>query len=102
MVEIGLSTDSDNSIHSIDSLRQLTMKYLEKDESKEYHFQALFFTPFLEISKKCQDNFIQKFIISCINNLIRNNETKIKSGWVVILHIFEEIFKLPEDRTSVV
>ncbi len=97
LVEIGLSNDNDNSIHSIDSLRQLTMKYLEKDESKEYHFQVIFFKPFLEISKKCQDNFIQKFIISCINNLIRNNETKIKSGWVVILNIFEEIFKLPDE-----
>ena len=73
------------------------MKYLEKDESKEYHFQAQFFKPFLEISKKNQDMIIQEYIICCIINLIRNNEKKIKSGWTVILNIFEEIFKLPDD-----
>ena len=73
------------------------MKYLEKDESKEYNFQAQFFKPFLEISKKSQDLVIQEYIICCIINLIRNNETRIKSGWVVILEIFKEIFKLPDD-----
>ena len=96
-VEIGISNNIENSSTSIDSLRQLTMKFLEKDESKEYHFQAQFFKPFLEISKKCHDRGIQEFIICCIINLIRNNETKIKSGWIVILNIFEEIFKLPDD-----
>ena len=96
-VEIGISSNIENSTTSIDALRQLTMKYLEKDESKEYHFQAQFFKPFLEISKKNQDMIIQEYIICCIINLIRNNEKKIKSGWTVILNIFEEIFKLPDD-----
>ena len=96
-VEIGISNNIENSSTSIDSLRQLAMKYLEKDESKEYHFQAQFFKPFLEISKKSQDLVIQEYIICCIINLIRNNETRIKSGWVVILEIFKEIFKLPDD-----
>ena len=96
-VEIGISSNIENSTTSIDALRQLTMKYLEKDESKEYHFQAQCFKPFLEISKKSQDMVIQEYIICCIINLIRNNEKKIKSGWTVILNIFEEIFKLPDD-----
>ena len=96
-VEIAISNNIENSSTSIDSLRQLTMKYLEKDETKENHFQAQFFMPFLEISKKCHDKGIQEYIICCIINLIRNNETKIKSGWTVILDIFEEIFKLPDD-----
>lgn len=96
-VEIGLSNNIENSNTSIDSLRQLTMKYLEKEESKDYHYQAQFFKPFLEISKKCQDIGIQEYIIYCIINVINNNKTKIKSGWIVILGIFEEIFKLPDD-----
>ena len=45
-IEIGISNNIENSSTSIDSLRQLTMKYLEKDESKEYHFQVQFFKPF--------------------------------------------------------
>ena len=96
-IEIGISNNIENSSTSIDSLRQLTMKYLEKDESKEYHFQVQFFKPFLEISKKCHDMIIQEYIICCIINIIKNNENKIKSGWEVILNIFEEIFKLPDD-----
>ena len=96
-VEIGISENIENSGTSIDSLRQLTMKYLEKDENKESHFQAKLFKPFLEISKKSKDKGIQEYIICCIINIIRNNETKIKSGWIVILNIFEEIFKLPDE-----
>ena len=96
-IEIGCSDNIENSSTSIDSLRQLTMKYLEKGESKEYHFQAQFFRPFLEISKKSHDIIIQEYIICCIINIIKNNEKKIKSGWSVILNIFEEIFKLPDD-----
>ena len=97
-VEIGISENIENSSTSIDSLRQLTMKYLEKDESKESHFQAKFFKPFLDISKKTKDKGIQEYIICCIINIIRNNESKIKSGWTVILNIFEEIFKIPDEE----
>ena len=97
LVEIAISHNIENSITSIDSLRQLTMKFLEKDEIKENNFQTQFFKTFLEISTKCQDKGILEYIICCIINLIKNYESKIKSGWTVILDIFEEIFKLPDN-----
>ena len=100
-IETGISNNIENSSTSIDSLRQLTTKFLQKKESKDYHFQEEVFKPFLEIAKKSQDTFTQEYVNCCINNLVRNNCTKIKSGWITVLNIFEQIFKSEDDPNCI-
>ena len=97
-IEISISNNIENATTSIDSLRQLTMKILEKSEAKESYSQMQCFTPFFEIIKKTHDNTIREYIIYCIINIIKNNEKKIKSGWNIILNIFSEVFKVSEDN----
>ena len=96
-IEISISNNIENATTSIDSLRQLTMKYLEKKESIENYSQIQCFKPFSEIVKKSNDNIIREYIIYCIINIIRNYEKKIKSGWSIILTIFSEVFKISDD-----
>ena len=38
LTEVALENDTDNSITSIDSLRQLATIYLQKDENTGFHF----------------------------------------------------------------
>ena len=97
-IDIGISTNIENATTSIDSLRQLTMKYLEKKEEYKYNLQIECFKPFLTIAKKCNDSVIKEYIIYCVINIIKNNESKIKSGWSIILNIFTEVFKTQEDN----
>jgi Sec7-like guanine-nucleotide exchange factor len=98
-IEIGISSNIENATTSIDSLRQLTMKYLEKKEEKKYNFQNQCFKPFLSITKKCNNNVIKEYIIYCLINIIKNNESNIKSGWSIILSIFSEFFQTQEDNS---
>ena len=97
-IEIGISSNIENATTSIDSLRQLTMKYLEKKEQNRYNLQSQCFKPFLSITKKCNNNVIKEYIIYCLINIIKNNESKIKSGWSIILNIFSEFFISQEDN----
>ena len=98
-IEIGISTNIENATTSIDSLRQLTTKYLEKKEQNRYNLQSQCFKPFLSITKKCNNNVIKEYIIYCLINIIKNNESKIKSGWSIILNIFSEFFLSQEDNS---
>ena len=97
-IEIGLSNNIENATTSIDSLRQLTMKYLEKKEGKKYNLEIQCFKPFLSISKRSNDNVIKEYIIYCVINIIKNNESKIQSGWTIIFSIFSEVYKSQEDK----
>ena len=93
-VDVGCSNDNENSGNAMDSLRQLAMKFLQKKEGKNYHFQKDFLMPFLDTWEKCNNINTQGYIIDCINNLINNCTKNIKSGWDVILSIFKEVAKM--------
>ena len=97
-IEIGLSNNIENATTSVDSLRQLTMKYLEKKDGKKYNLEIQCFKPFLSISKRSNDNVIKEYIIYCVINIIKNNESKIQSGWTIIFSIFSEVYKSQEEK----
>ena len=96
-INMGCSEDNENSINAIDSLRQLAMKFLQKKEGENYHFQKEFLMPFLDIWKKCGNIYAQEYLIVCINNLLRNETKNIKSGWEVIFSIFKEVSIMKEE-----
>ena len=97
-IEIGCSSDNENSINAIDSLRQLAMKFLQKKEGEKYHFQKEFLMPFLDTWKKCGNIDSKEYIIVCINNLLRNETKNIKSGWEVVFSIFKEVSYMKEEK----
>ena len=97
-VDIGCSNDSENSVNAMDSLRQLAMKFLQKKEGDNYHFQKDFLMPFLDTWKKCHNFYTQEYIIICVNNLLNNYSKNMKSGWDVVLSIFEEVAKMDNEE----
>ena len=98
-VDIGCSSDNENSANAIDSLRQLAMKFLEKKEGENYHFQKEFLMPFLDTWRKCHNVDTQEYIIVCINNLLINETKNIKSGWEVVLSIFKDVAKMNDEES---
>jgi len=98
-VDIGCSTDIENSANAIDSLRQLAMKFLQKKEGENYHFQKEFLMPFLDTWKKCENVDTREYIIVCINNLLINETKNIKSGWEIVLSIYKEVAKMNDEES---
>lgn len=50
--KVGCSTNEDIAVFALDSLRQLSMKFIEKGEFSNFKFQKDFLRPFEHIMKK--------------------------------------------------
>lgn len=52
LLQVGCNPNEDVAIFAVDSLRQLSMKFLEKGELANFRFQKDFLRPFEHIMKK--------------------------------------------------
>eukprot|EP00002_Diphylleia_rotans_P014444 TRINITY_DN2814_c0_g1_i8.p1 TRINITY_DN2814_c0_g1~~TRINITY_DN2814_c0_g1_i8.p1 ORF type:complete len:1545 (+),score=258.96 TRINITY_DN2814_c0_g1_i8:58-4692(+) len=78
------------SMYAIDSLRQLAMKFLEKDELVNYHFQKEFLKPFEHIMSQNRSLEVRELIIRCLQQMIEARAKNIKSGWKSIFIVFSQ------------
>ena len=76
------------SIFAVDSLKQLSLKFLQKPELSEFNFQCSFLKPFLIVmeDRNSRDD-IRELILQCIDNIIRAKSQYLKSGWKVVFSI---------------
>ncbi|CBY35510.1 unnamed protein product [Oikopleura dioica] len=77
----GCSTDESIAAFALDSLRQLSIKYLEKGELPNYKFQNDFLRPFETIMKRTTSLANQDLVLRCIAQLVDSNQHNIRSGW---------------------
>ena len=84
----GCNRNSMVSVFAIDSLKQLSTKFLEKPELAEFHFQRMFLRPFLLILENPdtrQD--IRELILECVSQLIDRKAHNLQSGWKIFFDI---------------
>jgi brefeldin A-inhibited guanine nucleotide-exchange protein len=74
------------AMYAIDSLRQLSVKFLEKEELANYNFQKEFLKPF-EVVSKTDSRDIRELVAQCLGQMIKSRATAIKSGWKNILTV---------------
>ncbi|ETV99073.1 hypothetical protein, variant [Aphanomyces invadans] len=102
---IGCHDNLGLAMYAIDSLKQLSMKFLEKDELRDFNFQRLFLTPFEIIMGNAVSVEIRELVLSCVHNMIMSRVDSIKSGWKTIwgvLRVAAETFDVSEHDTRVV
>lgn len=89
-VAVGLSENLSVAIFVMDSLRQLAMKFLEREELANYNFQNEFLRPFAVVMQKSSSTEIRELIVRCISQMVLSRVSNIKSGWksvfTVIFH----------------
>lgn len=86
--KVGCSQDEAIAFFAIDSLRQLSMKFIEKGEFSNFRFQKDFLRPFEVIMKRTQLPTIRDFVVRCINQMVNSQSPKIMSGWKNIFSVF--------------
>lgn len=70
---------------AIDSLRQLSMRFLDIEELSGFEFQHDFLKPFEYTVQNSGNTEVQEMIIECFRNFILTKSESIKSGWKPIL-----------------
>lgn len=70
---------------AIDSLRQLSMRFLDIEELSGFEFQHDFLKPFEYTIQNTGNQEVQEMIIECFRNFILLKSDRIKSGWKPIL-----------------
>ncbi|CAF1001245.1 unnamed protein product, partial [Didymodactylos carnosus] len=79
----------DVAFFAVDSLRQLSMKFLEKGEFLNFRFQKEFLKPFEHIMKKNSSSTIHDMVVRCVTHLVDSQAKNIKSGWKNIFSVFQ-------------
>ncbi|CAK4648565.1 unnamed protein product [Aphanomyces euteiches] len=81
---IGCHDNLGIAMYAIDSLKQLSIKFLEKDELRDFNFQRLFLAPFEIIMANAVAIEIRELVLGCVQNMILGRVRNIKSGWKTI------------------
>lgn len=87
-VSVGLSENLSVAIFVMDSLRQLAMKFLEREELANYNFQNEFLRPFVIVMQKSNSTEIKELIVRCISQMVLSRVNNVKSGWKSVFMVF--------------
>ncbi|GAB2267564.1 Protein big1 [Dionaea muscipula] len=99
-VSVGLSENLSVAIFVMDSLRQLAMKFLEREELANYNFQNEFLRPFVIVMQKSSSAEIRELIVRCISQMVLSRVSNVKSGWKSVFMVFTAA--AADERKSVV
>ncbi|KAJ4934028.1 hypothetical protein JOQ06_006835, partial [Pogonophryne albipinna] len=88
--QVGCNPNEDVAIFAVDSLRQLSMKFLEKGELANFRFQKDFLRPFEHIMKKNRSPTIRDMVIRCVAQMVNSQAANIRSGWKNIFSVFHQ------------
>ncbi|KAK2184722.1 hypothetical protein NP493_255g01035 [Ridgeia piscesae] len=86
--KVGCNPNEDIAFFAVDSLRQLSMKFLEKGEFANFHFQKDFLRPFEYMMKKNRSPTIRDMVVRCVAQMVNSQAANIKSGWKNIFSVF--------------
>ncbi|KAI3379400.1 hypothetical protein SNEBB_010468 [Seison nebaliae] len=83
----GCSRQDRVATFAIDSLRQLSLKFLEKGEFANFNFQKDFLRPFEHIIKTNGSSSIRDMVVCCVSQLVAAESKNIRSGWKNIFSV---------------
>lgn len=86
--KVGCNPNEEIAFFAIDSLRQLSMKFIEKGEFSNFRFQKDFLRPFEHIMKLNSSIAIRDMVVRCIAQMVNSQASNIKSGWKNIFSVF--------------
>ncbi|KAK4508835.1 uncharacterized protein ATC70_013458 [Mucor velutinosus] len=86
--KVGCQSNFNVAFFALDSLRQLAMKFLEKEELPHFKFQKDFLMPFREVLANNPDVAIKDMVLRCLSQMIQARPHHLRSGWKTMLSVF--------------
>ena len=87
---VGTDTNLSVAMYAIDSLKQLSIKFLQKEELSNFNFQRTFLKPFEVIMARSNVEEIDELVLQMHRYMILACAPNIRSGWRTIFLIFED------------
>ncbi|KAJ1983713.1 guanine nucleotide exchange protein for ADP-robosylation factor [Dimargaris cristalligena] len=95
--QVGCHPNVQVGFFALDSLRQLSMKFLEKEELAHFKFQKDFLRPFHFILENSPDVSIKDMVLRCLQHIIRSRSDHVRSGWKTILSVLSTAAREPSE-----
>lgn len=84
-------------IFSLDSLRQLSMRFMEIEELPGFKFQKDFLKPFEHVMSNSSNLRVKELILRCLIQMILARGENIRSGWRTMFGIFTVAARDPHE-----
>ena len=85
---IGCHNNLNIVFFALDSLRQLSMRFMEIDELAGFKFQKDFLKPFEHILSNSTNPTVKDMILQCLIQMIQARGDNIRSGWRTMFGVF--------------
>lgn len=93
--QVGCHTNTNVVFFALNSLRQLSMKFLEIGELPGFKFQKDFLKPFEHIMKNTSVVPVKDMVLRCLIQMIQARGENIRSGWRTMFGVFTVAAKEP-------
>ncbi|KAJ1592439.1 hypothetical protein NDA15_002283 [Ustilago hordei] len=88
------------SAFGLDSLRQLAMRFLEKEELPHFKFQKDFLKPFEITMQRNRNLEAKEMVLQCLEQMIQSRADNVRSGWRTMFGVFGAASVAPSERVS--
>ncbi|KAI9807403.1 MAG: guanine nucleotide exchange protein for ADP-robosylation factor [Piccolia ochrophora] len=93
--QVGCHTNTNVVFIALDSLRQLSMRFLEIEELPGFKFQKDFLKPFEHVMSNSGVVAVKDMVLDCLIQMIRARGQNIRSGWKTMFGIFTAAAREP-------
>ncbi|KAI4092177.1 MAG: hypothetical protein LQ344_003660 [Seirophora lacunosa] len=86
--EVGCQTNTHVVFFALDSLRQLSMRFMEIEELAGFKFQKDFLKPFEHVMANSSAVTVKDMVLRCLIQMIQARGENIRSGWKTMFGVF--------------
>lgn len=93
--EVGCHSNTHIVFFALDSLRQLSMRFMEIEELPGFKFQKDFLKPFEHVMANSSAVTVKDMVLRCLIQMIQARGQNIRSGWKTMFGVFTVAAKEP-------
>ncbi|KAL8711837.1 MAG: hypothetical protein Q9220_003781 [cf. Caloplaca sp. 1 TL-2023] len=86
--QVGCHTNTNVVFFALDSLRQLSMRFMEIEELPGFKFQKDFLKPFEHVMANSSTVTVKDMVLRCLIQMIQAKGGNIRSGWKTMFGVF--------------
>jgi brefeldin A-inhibited guanine nucleotide-exchange protein len=100
--EVGCQSNTHVVFFALDSLRQLSMRFMEIEELPGFKFQKDFLKPFEHIMTNSNTATVKDMVLRCLIQMIQARGHNIRSGWKAMFGVFTVAAREPYGKLQTI